>query len=85
MPHAEGVFKEKGLDVELVTGSSGSRQVPFNISGDFHFAMGSGGACMKSHVLEPDMVAMFASGGRYKRLRWGCCHSRHKRSKGPCW
>ena len=66
VPHAEGVFKEKGLDVELVTGSSGSRQVPFIISGDFHFAMGSGGACMKSHVLEPDMVAMFASGGRYK-------------------
>ena len=66
VPHATGAFKEAGLDVELVTGASGSRQVPFIISGDFHFAMGSGGACMKAHDLKPDMVAMFAAGARYK-------------------
>ena len=66
VPHATGAFKDRGLDVKLVTGASGSRQVPFIISGDFQFAMGSGGACMTAHALRPDLVAMFASGGRYK-------------------
>ena len=66
VPHEIGAFEEKGLDVELVTGASGSRQVPFILSGDFLFAMGSGGACMKTHDLDPAKVGMFAAGAGYK-------------------
>ena len=32
VPHEIGAFEEAGLEVELVTGASGSRQVPFILS-----------------------------------------------------
>jgi len=66
VPHEIGAFKDAGLETELVTGASGSRQVPFILTGDFHFAMGSGGACMTTHDKDPDKAAMFASGSGYR-------------------
>jgi ABC-type nitrate/sulfonate/bicarbonate transport system substrate-binding protein len=57
-----GAFKKAGLDVELKTGSSGSAQVPLIITGDVQLAFGSGGACIRNHILKPDKVAMFAEG-----------------------
>ena len=66
VPHEIGAFKEAGLETELVTGASGSRQVPFILTGDFHFAMGSGGACMTTHDKDPAKAAMFASGSGYR-------------------
>ena len=66
VPHEIGAFEAAGLDVDLVTGASGSRQVPFILSGDFHFAMGSGGACMTTHDKDPDKVGMFAAGAGYR-------------------
>lgn len=66
VPHEIGAFKDAGLETELVTGASGSRQVPFILTGDFHFAMGSGGACMTTHDKDPDKVGMFASGSGYR-------------------
>ena len=60
--HAAGLFKKRGLDVDLKTGSSGSAQVPLLISGDAQFAFGSGGACMVNHNLKPEKVALLAEG-----------------------
>jgi ABC-type nitrate/sulfonate/bicarbonate transport system substrate-binding protein len=57
-----GAFKKAGLDVELKTGSSGSAQVPLIITGDVQLAFGSGGACIRNHILKPDKVALFAEG-----------------------
>ena len=66
VPHEIGAFAEAGLKTKLVTGASGSRQVPFILTGDFHFAMGSGGACMTTHDKDPAKAGMFASGAGYK-------------------
>lgn len=60
--HAAGLFKKRGLDVDLKTGASGSAQVPLLISGDAQFAFGSGGACMVNHNLKPEKVALIAEG-----------------------
>ena len=66
VPHEIGAFEEAGLKTKLVTGASGSRQVPFILTGDFHFAMGSGGACMTTHDKDPDKAGMFAAGAGYR-------------------
>ena len=64
-------------------GASGSRQVPFILSGDFHFAMGSGGACMTTHDKEPDKVGMFAAGAGYKGYDGVVAARRHRGSRSP--
>jgi ABC-type nitrate/sulfonate/bicarbonate transport system substrate-binding protein len=58
----KGIFKKHGLEVELKTGASGSAQVPLIISGDVQLAFGSGGACIRNHILKPDKVALFGEG-----------------------
>ena len=83
VPHEIGAFEEAGLKTKLVTGASGSRQVPFILTGDFHFAMGSGGACMTTHDKDPDKAGMFAARRGLPGLRRRRVARRHRGPRGP--